>query len=201
MFAVFLLAIRPAVGSLTVLFPITPEGENPVRFNAPTMDLGPDAFALVGRVVRAIPDDACDDLDNANEVAGNIALIESAWNCYPKRKMEAAQAAGASGAVLVSVVRREGINLYYWDFGSTDHVVIPGVDINPDDAEKLVELLNDNDNNNVNVTVEMIGGDSTNPWTDPLENGVWVTKQLFMLIIGATTILLALFKMYLFYEA
>lgn len=190
-------AIDSAVGSLTVLHPQPLPGENPTKFNAPTMDLGPDIFALVGTLARTNPLDACEDLENADEVVGKIALVENSWNCYPKRKMEIAQAAGALGAVLVSVVRTEGINLYYWDFGSNDHVVIPGVDVNPEDVENLMELMKNNDN----VTVEIIGGDSINPWTGPLENGIWWTAQLYMQIIGVATILLAVYKIYLFYKA
>jgi len=109
--------------------------------NTPVGDLSQD---LVGQVILAnstvtnssfsqIPEEGCDELENSEDVKGNILLIERG-TCFFQDKIDNAEKAGASAVI---VVNREGTGLISMNVVSK----IPAVMISFEDGERIRQAL------------------------------------------------------------
>lgn len=104
------------------------EGE----FTMPLSETGP----IVGRVVYANPDRACEDLLNAAELRGNIALIDRGI-CFFVDKIQRAQDAGARAVIMVNNDDQPPIVMG----GTNENITIPGVMISRADGDILKRNL------------------------------------------------------------
>ena len=116
-------------GALSVLSPealVGLYGALGGQFTAPLAEVGP----IVGEVVYAEPNDACENLQNPNALAGKIALIDRG-TCLFVDKIQQAQDAGAIAVIMVD---NRDEDLFAMG-GENTPAAIPGVLISKADGQ------------------------------------------------------------------
>ena len=115
-------------------------------FSPPLAAQGP----VVGTVVYADPPLACDDLVNAAEVAGRIALVDRGI-CVFTEKVRRVQEAGAIAVIVANQLEGPPSTMG----GDDDDLVIPAVMVSRPDGERLKTLLQ------AGLTVRVASAEST----------------------------------------
>jgi hypothetical protein len=103
----------------------------------------PITAAIAGRLVYADPPEACEELNNASAIAGNIALVDRG-TCEFTAKMARCLAAGAIAVVVANnrdVDHAEGIFPIEMGAGAAGYQDIPAVMISMPDAVKIKAAL------------------------------------------------------------
>jgi hypothetical protein len=93
--------------------------------------------AMNASIVVAVPETGCAPLENAEQMAGNIAVIQRAPQCTFAVQASMAQAAGAVAAI-VTDDRDEDLSSMAGDFSA---VTIPAMMVTQDAGAKLRENL------------------------------------------------------------
>jgi hypothetical protein len=98
--------------------------------------------AMNASIVVAVPETGCVPLENAEQMAGNIAVIQRAPRCTFAVQASMAQAAGAVAAI-VTDDRDEDLSNMAGDFSAGDFsaVTIPAMMVTQDAGDKLRENL------------------------------------------------------------
>ncbi len=93
---------------------------------------------LSGRLVRVLPNLACDPIANAADLRDNIALVDRG-TCFFLDKIQSIQATGARAVVVVNNV--EGPPIVMGASGPADDIVIPAVMISRPDGDRIKARL------------------------------------------------------------
>ena len=104
------------------------------QFTPPLASLPP----ISGRLVRVLPSLACDPIQNASEIQGNIALVDRG-TCFFLDKIRSLQAAGARAVVVVNNV--DGPPIVMGASGDASDIAIPAVMISRADGDRIKARL------------------------------------------------------------
>ena len=104
------------------------------QFTPPLATLPP----VSGRLVRVVPSLACDPIQNAPEIRGNIAMVDRG-TCFFLDKIRSLQAVGARAVVVVNNV--DGPPIVMGASGDASDIAIPAVMISRADGDRIKARL------------------------------------------------------------
>jgi subtilisin family serine protease len=131
-------------------------------FTVPLSVTGP----LTNTVVYAQPVKACDDLTNAAQLKGKIALIDRG-TCFFTEKIKRAQDAGAVAVIMVNNVAGPPIVMG----GTDDTIAIPGVMISQADGDILKSSLRSNPRVRLDAGLILPGSERADQLADSSSRG------------------------------